>query len=380
MNVALVHDYLTQFGGAERALLEIHRLYPGAPVYTSLYDARRCGAAFESVDVRTTWLQKVPFATRNFRALLPFYPAAFESLDLSRYDLVISSTTSFAKGVRVSPTALHVSYVNTPTRFLWLQDEHTASSIPAAARPLFRAAVPALRRWDLAAARRPDRIISNSLNVAERVRRIYGRASDVLAPPVDVAQFSPWPETGDYYLVVARLLRYKRIELAIEACNALGVPLVIVGTGPDERKLRSLAGPTIRFAGQVDDDARRMLFARARAVIVPGVEDFGLVPVEAAAAGRPAIAFAAGGALETVIEGTTGTFFRTPTAQALAATMVQSEHLAFDARRLVAHASGFSPERFRVRLAALIGRYQEELSGQTPAGLRSAGRPAVSYA
>ena len=367
MRVAFVHDYLTQFGGAERVLLEMRLLYPDAPVYTSIYDPAAFDGRFDAVDIRTTWLQGIPGAARNFRALLPLYPRAFESIDLSGYDLVVSSTTSFAKGVRVGPATLHVCYMNTPTRFLWRQAEYAYDVVPLLARPFFAAALPALRRWDLAAARRPHRIVANSANVAQRIRSIYGRESDVLHCPAtldgqeperdDVPQNS---EGDDAYVVASRLLPYKRVDLAIAACNALRAPLVVMGDGPDAARLRASAGPTVRFVGRVSDAQRRRLFARARAVVVPGVEDFGLVPIEAAASGRPTVAYAAGGALETVVEGETGIFFREPTANALAAALQSLSQHTFDRSTLAAHAQKFSPERFRSGLRALIERYRTE--------------------
>lgn len=360
MRVAFVHDYLTQFGGAERVLLEMRQLYPKAPVFTSIFAPDVFGRAFEGVDVRTTPLQRFPGAGRYFRALLPLYPYAFESLDLSDFDLVVSSTTSFAKGVLVDPGALHICYMNTPTRFLWRQDGYAEEVVPWPVRPLFAATVPYLRRWDLAASGRPHRIIANSANVAARIRSIYGRESDVLHCPAALDGFAPSADFDDAYVVASRLLKYKRIDLAIEACNAIGASLVVMGEGPDERRLRKLAGPTIRFAGRVDDRERRRLFARARAVIVPGVEDFGLVPIEAAASGRPTVAFAAGGALETVVEGETGIFFREPTADALAAALRLLSPHSFDRSTLVAHAQLFSPERFRRGLSTLIDRYWTE--------------------
>jgi glycosyltransferase involved in cell wall biosynthesis len=363
VRVAFVHDYLTQLGGAERVLREMHALYPSAPIYTSLYDRRAMGPAFEDLDIRTSWLQRIPGAPRRFRAMLPLYPAAFEALDLRGFDLIISSTTSFAKGVLAPAGALHVSYMNTPTRFLWYPEEYAFDIVPAIARPALRAALPGLRRWDRAAAQRPHRIIANSHNVAERIRACYGRDSDVIPCPVDIGSFSPSDEVDDYYLVVARLLPYKRVGLAIEACNALGAPLVIVGTGPDEARLRGIAGATIRFAGQVDDAQRRTLFARARAVIVPGVEDFGLVALEAAASGRPVVAFGAGGSLETVVEGQTGSFFREPAASALTAALRSFSPEAFVRSRLVEHAAQFSPTLFRQRLREHIERYLSERHG-----------------
>lgn len=360
MRVAFVHDYLTQLGGAERVLAEMHQLYPDAPLYTSLYDRRAMGALFEGIDVRTSWLQRIPGAARRFRAMLPLYPQAFESLDLRGFDLVISSTTSFAKGVLVPPDALHVCYMNTPTRFLWYPQEYAFEIVPALARPALRAALPRLRRWDYSAAQRPHHIIANSNNVAARIRACYHRESDVAPCPVGLADFAPGDVHEDYYLVVARLLPYKRVGLAIEACAAIGASLVIIGTGPDERRLRRVAGEHVRFAGHVDDAQRRELFARARAVIVPGVEDYGLVALEAAASGRPVVAFAAGGSLETVVEGQTGSFFREATPDALAAALRSLDPEAFSRTRLVEHARKFSPERFRERLRELIDGYLAE--------------------
>jgi glycosyltransferase involved in cell wall biosynthesis len=360
VGVAFVHDFLTQFGGAERVLLELRKLYPDAPVYTTIYAPEAFSGSFDGVEVRTSWLQRVPIRRRDFRALLPLYPRAVESFDLSGYDLVISSTTSFAKGVRTAPGTLHVCYMHTPTRFLWRQEGHAADVVPRWARPFFAAAVPALRRWDLAAARRPTRIVANSHNVAQRIREIYGRDSDVVPCPVTLDHFEPSDEPPEHYLVASRFLPYKRVDLAIETCEAMHVPLVIMGDGPDEARLRRLAGPMTRFAGRVDDAERRRLFARARAVIVPGVEDFGLVPIEAAASGRPTVAFAGGGALETIVEGETGIFFREPTARSLTEALRKASQLTLDRSVLVSHAKKFSPERFRRDMQALIDRYRTE--------------------
>ncbi len=245
----------------------------------------------------------MPGAVHNFRALLPLYPRAFESLDLRGFDVVISSTTSFAKGIRVPDQTLHVCYINTPTRFLWYPQEYAREVTPALFRPALAAVRPWLRRWDWAAAQRPHHLIANSHNVQERVAAIYGRTSDVVHCPADVGGFNVAEPPGDYYVVMSRLLPYKRVQLAIEACNLLSAKLFVAGRGPDERRLRSMAGSTIDFVGFVDDVARRRLFGGAKALIVPGIEDFGLVPLEAAAAGRPTVAFAAGGALETIVEG-----------------------------------------------------------------------------
>ena len=358
--MAFVHDYLTQFGGAERVLLELQRMYPLAPVYTSIYDPAAFEGSFSDIDVRTTYLQKIPGAKRNFRALLPFYPRAFESLDLRGYNLVISSTTSFAKGVRVAPGTLHVAYVHTPTRFLWYPNEYVTELTPPLAWPALALVAPWLRRWDLAAAQRPHYLIANSRNIAQRIAQTYGRQSDVVACPADVAGLAREAPVGDYFLVMSRLLPYKRVALAIEACSALGARLIVAGAGPDERRLRTIADPKVEFVGHVDDQKRRQLIAGARALIIPGVEDFGLVPVEAAAAGRPSVAFAAGGALETIVEGETGLFFREPHAHALAQALQALEQVRFDRERMQAHARRFAPEVFRSAFLALIERYLHE--------------------
>ena len=366
--MAFVHDYLTQFGGAERVLLEMQRMYPQAPVYTSVYDANAFEGRFSGIDVRTSFLQNVPGASRNFRALLPFYPRAFESLDLRGYDLVISSTTSFAKGVRVAPGTLHVSYVHTPTRFLWYPDEYVTEVTPPLAMPMLALVAPWLRRWDLVAASRPHYLVANSHNIAQRIEQTYGRRSDVVLCPADIASFTQEQSVGDYFLVMSRLLPYKRVALAIEACNLLGARLIVAGTGPDARRLHSLASSTVEFVGHVDEERRLQLIAGARGLIIPGVEDFGLVALEAAAAGRPSVAFAAGGALETIVEGETGLFFREPLAHALARTLEALEQTTFDRERMQAHARRFAPEVFRSTFLALIERYLHEFRSR---GLRT---------
>jgi glycosyltransferase involved in cell wall biosynthesis len=239
-------------------------------------------------------------------------------------------------------------------------DEYAFDVAPWWSRPLLAAALPGLRRWDYAAAQRPDHIIANSRNVAERIRSCYGRASDVLHCPADTEAFAPVAksEIGDYYVVAARLLPYKRVRLAVEACNALHAPLIVLGSGPDEARLRATAGPTVSFAGRVSDEDRRQVFARARAILVPGEEDFGLVPVEAAAAGRPTVAFGAGGAMETVVDGVTGMFFREPTSDSLAEALKSLDPFAYDVGAMTAHAAKFSAERFRAGFRALLESYR----------------------
>jgi len=293
---------------------------------------------------------------RGFRYLAPFYPAAFEGFDLSGYDVVVSSTTAWAKGVRVAPGAVHVCYINTVSRFAFDYERYVGGfGIGALARPM----VARLVAWDARAAQRPTAYVANSANVAARVLRSYGRRARVLHCPVDLDRFSIGRGDGDYFVVVSRLLPYKRVDLAIAACSMLGVPLKIVGVGPAERALRARAGGTrTEFLGALSDVALNEVLGRARAAIVPSEEDYGLVPLEANACGRPVIAYGAGGALETIVPGTTGEHFGTnvafPTAEALALVLTAFDPWRYDPAVLRAHAETFSPARFTTSLRALV--------------------------
>lgn len=326
-------------------------------MYTALYDRQVCGDIVAPSRVRTSFLQHVPLGTRFFRALAPFYPAAFESFDLSAYDLVVSSTTAWAKGVRTAPGAVHVCYINTPSRFLFAYDRYVGGfGLRTIAKPL----IASLAAWDRRAALRPTAFIANSRNVAERVRQYYGRDAFVLHCPADVDRFTLGRGDGDYFLVVSRLLPYKAIDRAIDAAALAGVKLRVAGTGPALEALRAHArGTTTEILGYVPDDQINALVGSARAVIVPGEEDFGLVPLEAAAAGRPAIALRAGGALETILDGVTGMFFDEPSAASLAGVLRGFAPERFDAQHLRAHAEQFSPARFTERLRAMVGEIAE---------------------
>jgi glycosyltransferase involved in cell wall biosynthesis len=308
--------------------------------------------------VRTSFMQRFPFRDKAFRALAPLYPRAFESFDLRGFDTIVSSTTAWAKGVIVPPGAIHVCYINTVSRFVFDAERYVGGfGAPALARPLIRS----LAAWDRRAAQRPTRFVANSRNVAARVRQYYGRDADVLPCPVDVERFTPGGGTGDYAIVVSRLLGYKRIDVAIRGCARAGVPLHIVGTGPAEAELRALAaGTATTFDGYVDDATANRLIGDARVVILPGEEDFGLVPLEAAAAGTPTIALRAGGALETIVEGETGAFFDAPDEVALASTLRGFDRARFAPDRLRAHAETFAPAQFVARLRAIVDRVRAE--------------------
>jgi glycosyltransferase involved in cell wall biosynthesis len=366
MKVALVHDYLNQRGGAERVFAHIAQAWPEAPIFTALYDEGVVGDLFPAARVRCSYLNRIPFAKRYFRALAPLYPRAFEAFDFSGYDAIVSSTTSWAKGVRVPRGAVHVCYINTVSRFAFAYDEYVGSA-------LFRPLVNRLTSWDRAAASRPTRFVANSRNVAQRIRRYYNRDADVLACPVDLDRFSVGQGGGDYFIVASRLLPYKRIDLAIRAAALAGVKLLVAGAGPAEKSLRECSrGTTTTMLGYVSDAHLNELVGSARAAVVPGEEDFGLVPLEAAAAGRPAIAYRGGGALETIVEGQTGVFFDKPTPESLAAALRTFDPSRFDPARLRAHAENFAPAQFIQRLREIVERvYREKVSfkdgGEAPA-------------
>jgi len=333
--------------------------WPEAPIFTSIFDPKRLGDLIDPRRVRTSYLQRVPGHGRFFRALAPLYPGAFERFDLSAYDTIISSTTAWAKGVSVRPGAVHVCYCHTVSRFVF-DYERYVGEIAGSLEPLARPVVRRLVRWDLEAATRPSAFVTNSRNAAERIRHWYGRDAYVLPAPVDVDRFEVGPGAGDYALVVSRLLPYKRVDLAVEACRLAGVPLLVAGTGPAEERLREAAkGTTTTMLGYVEDDALRALLGNARVVLLPGTEDYGLVPLEAAASGRPTIAFGAGGALETVVPGMTGEFFREETPESLAAALRSFDPRRYAPSQLRAHAERFSPQRFVHRLKEIVEEVRE---------------------
>ncbi len=315
------------------------------------------GDWFDPARVHTSFLQRFPAANRYFRALAPLYPRAFEAFDLRAYDTIVSSTTAWAKGVIVRPGALHVCYINTVSRFAFDYERYVGGfGIGAVARPM----IDGLVRWDKRAAARPTLFVANSNNVAARVREYYGRDSRVLPCPVDVDRFTVGAGDGDYAIVISRLLPYKKIDRAIAGAALAGIPLRVLGTGPAEASLRELArGTQTTFYGYLSDAERNAMLGAARFAILPGEEDFGLVPLEAAAAGRPTVAFGRGGALETIVSGVTGTFFAEPTAESLAAVLSAFDPAAYDPQTLRAHAQTFAPDRFIERLRAIVSEARE---------------------
>ncbi len=350
VKLALVVSWLNQYGGAERVLEAAHEIFPDAPVFTSIYAPSAMPAAYRAWDIRASFLDRFPYK-RHQQIFLPFYPRAFESLDLDGYDTILSITSAFAHGVRAPNGSRHVCYCLTPARFLWNYADYVQrESLPAFARALLPLLVPRLRDWDRRAAERVTQFIAISRAVQKRIRDYYGRDSTVIHPPVAVERFQPSDARGDFFLILSRLIPYKRIDLAVQAFNELGLPLIIAGDGRDRARLQAMARDNVRFLGRVSDAESRDLLARCRAFVFPGEEDFGITPLEANAAGRPVIAYAGGGALDSISEGVNGAFFRAPTAEALVGTVRAFDETKYDPRALRAHAEKFGTRVFKKKL------------------------------
>ena len=353
--VALVHDFLLDLRGAERVLAEICAAWPEADLFTAVYDEAGTEGRFAARRPATSFLQRVHPTARSFRALLPLYPHAVEAFDLRGYDTVISSSSAWAHGVLADPGAVHVCYCHNPFRYAWSEREATLAARHALVRPPLRLLLNRWRQWDWIAAQRVDRYVANSHVTAARIRRYLGREAAVLHPPVRTDRFRPGrTPRGDHYVVLGELMAHKRVDVAIHAFNALGRPLVVVGDGPEERRLRRLAGPTVTFAGRVGDERVAALLESARALVVCATEEFGIAAVEALAAGRPVIALGEGGVLESVTEGVTGTFYGANDPGALAEAVAAFDDAAIDPAVCRAAAERFGADRFRTRLRALV--------------------------
>ena len=369
MKVALVHDYLNQMGGAERVVLALHEIFPDAPIYTSIYDPQRVDPAFQKMDIRTSFMQKFPGVTKHHQPYLPFYPFAMESLDLRGYDLVLSSSSAFGKGVITRPETMHICYCHTPMRWCWNYDEYVErEQLGGTARKVLPFLITGLRIWDQTSAMRVDHFIANSPVVAERIQKYYRRDAIVIPPPVEASRFpfDPAIEPEDYFLTLSRLIPYKRVDLAIEACNQLHLPLVVIGSGRDADRLKQLAGPTIRFMGRLSDDAVLHYFAHCRAFLSLNEEDFGITPLEAQASGRPVIAYAAGGALASVVSGVTGTFFAQQTVNSLTNALASFDEKTYNSTVIRNHALEFDLPRFKRRILQFVeAKLSEGKAGST---------------
>lgn len=355
--VAIVHEWLTVPGGSEQVVLDLLAMFPHAEVFTTIHDARQWRELLGAHRVHASWLDRLPGAKANYRLLLPLMHRAMRSFDLTGFDLVISSNHAFAKNVRVANGTLHVCYCHTPMRYAWEPEFLEGERIGRLGRALIGPMLGMLRRWDLEGAKNPDLLVANSDYVAARIARFYGRQASVVHPPVDVEHFlgiERRPE--DFYLVFGRVVPYKRVELAVDACVRSARKLKVAGEGRALESVRGLARGhrDIEVIGRVDERQRDELFARARALIFPGEEDFGLVPVEAQAAGVPVVAFGRGGAVESVVDGTTGVLFARQDSGCLQDALDRFEAASFDQRVLRERAKAFGRERFREQMAKLI--------------------------
>ena len=343
-------------GGAERVAEAMHDSFPSAPVYTTVALPKSLPGGLRSADIRTSPMQHLPSIERRFRHYFMLYPFAVENFDLSEYDLIFSSSSGYAKGVRRRRNAVHVCYCHTPMRWVWRYDDYVARE---GFGGTVRAALPSLlwglRKWDLRASRQPNYYIANSRLVAQRIKKIYGREAFVIPPPIDVQRFEMANEVGDYYLVLSRLMPYKRIDLAIEACKRANRRLIVIGDGPDRERLEKLADDRIEFLGRQPDSIVNYYAARCRALLFPGEEDFGMAPLEVNAAGRPVIAFRGGGAIETVVEGVTGVFFDQQNSLSLAQAIEEFEGLKWRQEDLRHHAEKFDRNVFAFRVLQFLG-------------------------
>ncbi len=370
-DVALAHDYLLVMRGAERVFAAIADMFEAAPILTLLYDREALGWRFAGHSVTTSPLQHLGVDQRNFRRMLPLYPAAASRLRVPPCDALISSSSAFASGIRAPAGAVHLCYCHSPFRYVWHERERALAETPAVLRGPMRGVLAMIRRWDLAASERVDRYVANSLLTRERIRSFYGREAAVVHPPVETTRFAPG-EPGDELLLVSEIVAHKRVGVALEAARRARAPIAVAGSGPDHEALAG-AYPEARFLGRVDDEELAALYAGARAVLVPGMEEFGITAVEAQAAGRPVLAARAGGALETVVEGRTGLFARLDDVEDFRRAIEGLEKLSFDPRDAVANAQRFSVAAFRRALQAELGKALEQGPRRRPAGRRRAG-------
>ncbi|OBY76952.1 glycosyl transferase [Paenibacillus sp. KS1] len=355
MKIAIVHDYINQHGGAERVLEAFMELYPDAPVYTLISDLSKMPDAFQRAQIHNSFIQKIPFAKTQYKKMLSLFPLAVEQFDLRGYDVILSTSSAFAKGVITNPNQVHICYCHTPMRYVWDLYHQYMEELN---NPLFKWYLPKvlhkIRQWDYVSAQRVDHYIANSHNVANRIKKYYGKKSEVIHPPVSSEQFYLSDVTEDYYLIVSRLIPYKRIDLVIEAFNKLGWPLIIIGDGYDRKRLESLAKSNVEFMGYQPDQVIAKYYSKCKAFILGGEEDFGITPLEAQASGRPVLAYGKGGALETVISGETGYFFAEQSVDSVIDALEKISTASFDTAAIRHHAESFSKDKFKDRIQQFI--------------------------
>ncbi|WP_127490877.1 glycosyltransferase [Paenibacillus glycanilyticus] len=354
--IAIVHDYLNQMGGAERVVGVMHKLFPDAPIYTTIVDREKLLPELRTADIRTTWMQRIPNILRDFKLYFWLYPFAVRSIDLKGYDIIVSSSSAYAKGIRKPGNAVHLCYCHSPMRFAWNFDGYIENvNVSKTRRAVAKWLTYPLRLWDKANSKQVDRLIANSSVVKGRISKFYGLDSAVIYPPVEVDRFS-LSEDGpkDYFLVVSRLVSYKKIDIAVEACTRLGLKLLIVGDGDDRKRLESLSSSNVQFLGRRSDEEVTGYMQHCRALLFPGLEDFGITPLEANACGRPVVAFQAGGALDTIKAGLNGMFFKEQTTESLMEALCEFETKEWDPGLIRKHAESFNERYFIERLLSSL--------------------------
>lgn len=363
MRVALVHYWLTNMRGGERVLEAFCEMFPQADIYTHVVDRSKLSDTLNRHQIKTTFVSKLPFAKSQYQKYLPFMPRALEELDLTEYDLVISSESGPAKGVITSPDAFHLCYCHSPMRYIWDLYPHYQGTAGLLARQAFPGIAHRLRTWDVTSAARVDQFVANSNFVSRRIQKFYRRDSEVVFPPVAVSEFAQARQdgAGEYYLAAGEMVGYKRFDLVVDAFTKLGAPLVVVGEGEQMKALQKSAGANVSFVGRVGFSELKRRFGECKALVFPGEEDFGMIPVEVMAAGRPVIAYGKGGALDTVIDGKTGVLFAEQTVDSLINAIEKLEATNFDSNEIIEHAEKFGPDQFKRKIKEILSHNGIEL-------------------
>lgn len=355
MKIAIVCDWLTNMGGAEQVVINFKEIFKDAPIYTTFYNPDKLDKKLQNIDVRTCFLQKKK-VIENHKKYYPLMPLAFENFDLNEYDVVLSSSSSCAKGVLTKPGSIHVCYCHTPMRYAWEKREEYIEGMGKIKRRLIKILLHYMRIWDVASANRVDYFIANSTEVQKRIQKHYKRDAVVINPPVRCSLFNIAEKDGDYYLVLSRLVKYKRFDLAVQACSQLGKKLIVIGDGPEREKLEKMAGDSVTFLGRQPDEVVQKYMSECKALLFPGEEDFGIVPVEAQACGRPVIAYGKAGVLDSVIDGKTGVFFKEQNVESVKDAILRFEQMEFNKEEIRQHALKFDESEFQRKIKEFIER------------------------